>query len=203
VGTGQERPRVRRAVPGQLDELSGTLARAFAGDPMFRWPLPDLADPLPVLHAWFNVWNAANIELGLVFEVAHTAGAAVWVPPDLAGPWTEAEHRVMPAIRALTDDGGARLDRLWDLIKERVPGEPLWYLDQLGVDPARQGRGLGRALVQFGLDQAAAAGQPAFLETASERNLRFYSSLGFRVVDEGSVPGGGPRIWFLRRDPPA
>jgi predicted N-acetyltransferase YhbS len=82
-----------------------------------------------------------------------------------------------------------------------VPAEPLWYLDQLGVDPSRQGGGLGRALVQFGLERAAAAGLPAFLETAKEPNLGFYASLGFSVVDEGTVPDGGPRIWFMRRDP--
>jgi hypothetical protein len=43
---------------------------------------------------------------------------------------------------------------------------------------------------------------PAFLQPATERNAGFYQSLGFRVVDEDSVPGGGPRTWFLRRDPP-
>ena len=50
--------------------------------------------------------------------------------------------------------------------------------------------------------QAEQAGLPAFLQPATERNAGFYQSLGFRVVDEDSVPGGGPRTWFLRRDPP-
>ena len=71
----------------------------------------------------------------------------------------------------MTADNGARYDRIWDWIEEHVPAEPLWYLDQLGVDPSRQGEGLGRALVRFGLDRAAEAGLPAFLETARERNL--------------------------------
>jgi hypothetical protein len=43
---GREQPEVRRAMPSQLETLAMTLARAFAGDPMFRWPLPPgLADP--------------------------------------------------------------------------------------------------------------------------------------------------------------
>jgi GNAT superfamily N-acetyltransferase len=194
-------PRVQPATPSQLGALSGVLARAFAADPMMAWPLGDIADPQRSLETCFRLLNAGNIESGLVFEAAGGAGVAVWVPPDLAGRWAETERRARPAIHALADDGGARYERLWDWVEERVPEEPLWYLDQLGVDPARQGEGLGKALVQFGLARAAEAGLPAFLDTASERNVRFYEFLGFRVVEEGSVPDGGPRIWFLRRDP--
>lgn len=196
------RPRVRLATPDQLGVLSDVLARAFAAEPMMRWPLGDVADPGRSLEACFRLLNAPNIELGLVFEAAGAAGVAVWVPPAAFGRWDEAERRSRPAIHALADDAGARYERLWDWVGERVPDEPLWYLDQLGVDPARQGEGLGRALVQFGLDRAGAAGLPAFLETATPRNVGFYTSLGFRVADEGSVPGGGPQIWFLRHDPP-
>ena len=90
---------------------------------------------------------------------------------------------------------------MWDWIEAQEPEEPLWYLDRVGVDPSRRGAGLGKALVQYGLDRAAAVGQRAFLETATERNVGLYTSLGFRVVDQGSVPGGGPNIWFLRWDP--
>jgi ribosomal protein S18 acetylase RimI-like enzyme len=194
-------PAVRRAAPDQLDELSRVFARAFADDPMIRWPFPDLPDPEAALQVCFRAWNASNIELGLVFEAAAGAGFAVWVPPDRAGTWLEAERLARRVIVGLTDDDGARYDRLWEWIEERTPAGPLWYLDQLGVDPSHQGEGLGRALVRFGLDRAAAAGLPAWLETARERNLGFYSSLGFRLVDDGTVPGGGPRIWFMRCDP--
>lgn len=194
-------PVVRRAETSQLDALARVLARAFADDPMIRWPFPDLPDPEAVLEICFRAWNAGNIELGLVFEAGDAAGFAVWVPPDRAGSWLETERLARPVIVGLTDDNGARYDRIWGWIEERVPAEPLWYLDQLGVDPSRQGGGLGRALVQFGLDRAAVAGLPAYLETAKEGNVGFYASLGFQVVDEGTVPDGGPRIWFMRCDP--
>ncbi len=61
---------MRRATPGQLDALSRVLARAFADDPMIRWPFPDLPDPEAALQICFRAWNAGNIELGLVFEAA-------------------------------------------------------------------------------------------------------------------------------------
>jgi ribosomal protein S18 acetylase RimI-like enzyme len=76
----------------------------------------------------------------------------------------------------------------------------MWYLDRVGVSPNHRGQGFGTVLVRFGLGCAEASGTPAFLETATRRNVDFYCSLGFRVVDEGTPPGGGPRIWFLRYD---
>jgi predicted N-acetyltransferase YhbS len=78
----------------------------------------------------------------------------------------------------------------------------LWLLDSIAVEPASQGRGLGSALIAAGLTQAAAAGVPAFLSTGTRRNVDVYGRSGFRVVDEADAPGGGPHIWFMRRDPP-
>ena len=68
-----------------------------------------------------------------------------------------------------------------------------------GCDPAHQGKGLGGAAVRAGLERAAGR-LPAYLETAKERNLAFYQRLGFRVTDEWSVPGGGPRFWSMLRE---
>jgi hypothetical protein len=45
------------------------------------------------------------------------------------------------------------------------------------------------------------AGQAAWLETMSARNLVFYDRLGFEVEREVDLPDGGPRCWLLRRDP--
>lgn len=84
---------------------------------------------------------------------------------------------------------------------ERVPDEPLWVLDHIGVSPAHQGRGVGRRPVEHGLALADADGIPAFLETGAARNVGYYERFGFRVVLDGDVPDGGPHIWFMRRDP--
>lgn len=68
----------------------------------------------------------------------------------------------------------------------------------MAVAPAAQGQGLGRALVTHGLDQARAEGSTAFLETGTPRNVPFYQSLGFQVVDQQQAPDGGPVIWFMQ-----
>jgi ribosomal protein S18 acetylase RimI-like enzyme len=192
---------VDTARPDQLGVLSTVLARAFVSEPMMTWPLGDIPDRERAIETTFRRWDAENIELGVVFCTGPEAGVAVWVYPEVRARWTELERAARPDVYLHSDDGGARYERMWDWIEAQEPEEPAWYLDRVGVDPARRGEGIGRALIQFGLIRAAADGLPAYLETATERNVGLYRSLGFRVVTEGDVPGGGPRIWFLRWDP--
>jgi GNAT superfamily N-acetyltransferase len=71
----------------------------------------------------------------------------------------------------------------------------------LGVAPAQQGRGLGRALLQPMLARADAEQVRCYLETFTERNVQFYTKLGFRVLVHDSIPGGGPPFWTMVRLP--
>lgn len=55
----------------------------------------------------------------------------------------------------------------------------------IGVDPAAQGRGLGRALILLGLDHLAGTGADTgmlYVDAANEAAMWLYSDLGFRAV---------------------
>jgi ribosomal protein S18 acetylase RimI-like enzyme len=101
---------------------------------------------------------------------------------------------------SITQDAGRRHKLLWDWVEQHVPDEPLWFLDHIGVEPAHQGQGIGRRLIEHGLALADADGVAAFLETSTARNVGYYERFGFRVVFDDDVPDGGPHIWFMRRD---
>jgi predicted N-acetyltransferase YhbS len=60
---------------------------------------------------------------------------------------------------------------------------------------------VGAALIRFGLERSDQTGIPALLETATARNVPYYERFGLRVVDQGDAPGGGPHVWFMRREP--
>jgi GNAT superfamily N-acetyltransferase len=76
---------------------------------------------------------------------------------------------------------------------------PHMYLAVLGVEPERQGLGLGSQLLRPGLELCDAEGLPAYLETGKERNLAFYGRHGFDVIDQIVLPGGPP-LWFMWRE---
>jgi GNAT superfamily N-acetyltransferase len=195
-----ERVEIRQAGPDQLSALATVFGSAFVAEPMMRWPLGEQPDVAEQCIRCFTYFLEPALELGIVWATPDAKGAAVWVPPDVAETWEEHPWN-QARISALSDDGGERYDAFWDWVYSHVPDEELWQLDTIAVEPASQGRGLGRALIDAGLKKARASGTGAFLSTGTPRNLEIYRRSGFRVVDEADAPGGGPRIWFMRWDP--
>jgi GNAT superfamily N-acetyltransferase len=198
----ERRPAIKvvPAAPGRAEALASVFGRAFVDDPMMRWSLGVHGDFEHRLRRCFSYFLEQVVEFGVVWEVDGGSGAAVWVPPqagDLGNtdPWTH------PGITALTNDGGRRYDTFWAWVESRLPAEPLWQLDSIAVEPAAQGRGLGKALIEAGLAQARADGVGAFLSTGAARNVDIYGRCGFRIVEEAHAPDGGPTVYFMRWDP--
>jgi len=184
------------AGPADLPSLVVTFADAFSNDATIPWPMPD-ATP-ETLRELFRVWLTHYVELGVLWRIHGCDGGATWLPPAVTERFAEIELASRAAINSLTGDGGVRHAAFWDWLGTHMPDEPCWFLDLVAVAPAAQGRGFGRTLVMHGLERARADGCPAFLETGTPRNVPFYQSLGFQIVDEQQAPDGGPMIWFMQ-----
>lgn len=191
------------APPARVPALAALLGRAFADDPMIRWPFPADGDDAAERRSteMFRIVDERFAEAGWLWEAGDAAGVALWIPPDGDARYLEIEQDTRDAIDALTDDEGVRYRAFWDWIEDHFPDEPNWYLDHLAVAPQHRGKGFGRALIQLGLGFARRDGVPAFLETARQENVGYYVRLGFAVVVEEAAPGGGPPLWFMRFDP--
>lgn len=194
-------PTVREAQPDDVPALAATLARAFDDDPVSGWFYRREASRPHRLGRFF-AWQLRRLmPQGVVHTTADGAGAAIWALPDR---WRETP---MDSVRLFAATGGALLTRLPTVlagvqrIERHHPAAPHLYLSVLGTDPARQGQGIGGALLGPGLALCDADGLPAYLESSKEANNAFYARFGFRVTGEVSLPRGGPRVWFLWRDP--
>jgi GNAT superfamily N-acetyltransferase len=190
------------AGPADLPALVVTCAAAMSDDPMICWPMPE-ATPA-AQRELFRAILEPYVEFGVLWKTGGCDGGAAWLPPEVAEQFEEIDQSIRAAINPLTSDGGARYAAFWDWLGAHLPAEPCWFLDLVAVAPAAQRRGLGRRLVTHGLELARADGYPAFLETGNPRNVPYYQSLGFRIVDEQRAPDGGPTIWFMQtvRSPP-
>jgi GNAT superfamily N-acetyltransferase len=93
----------------------------------------------------------------------------------------------------------ARWGEVYAAIEGLHPPEPHWYLSLLGVDPPRQGLGVGAGLLEHWLDSIDREGLPSYLETDREENVSFYGRAGFSVHVELQVLGAP--VWCMRRPP--
>jgi GNAT superfamily N-acetyltransferase len=184
----------------ELPGLASVFGRAFVTEPMMYWPLGDRGDLAERFTRCFWYFLEKSIPRGTVRQAGSSIGAAAWDPPEQSEHWDEHPWN-QPRISMLADDGGARYEAFWEWVYSHTPREPLWQLDSIAVDPAHQGRGYGGALIADGLDRARASGVGAFLSTGTAHNVTIYGRAGFRVVDEGDYPDGGPHVWFMRWNP--
>lgn len=191
---------VERATPDRVASLAAVLGRAFADDPMFMWPL-GAASTREHAEAFFLAFDERLAALGWLWTTPGDRGVAAWIPPGQDGAMMDLDRELRPAIAALTPDGGARYEAMWEWIASKLPDEPFWYLDHLAVEAGDRRAGLGTALIQHGLAMAKRDGVPAFLETARPKNVGYYERRGFRVVADENVPGGGPHLWFMSCPP--
>jgi GNAT superfamily N-acetyltransferase len=91
------------------------------------------------------------------------------------------------------------MTRMEHLHKQAMPGEH-WYLMIIGVDPPRQGQGVGGALMAPVLRKADDARLPCYLETDKPEDVVFYQKHGFEVVEKFTVKDSQP-FWTMQRPP--
>ncbi|MBH1936066.1 GNAT family N-acetyltransferase [Streptomyces sp. AV19] len=189
---------IRPATPADIPAAVRTLTRAFTGYPFIRHIVAadDHEERLRRFQELFL--TEVGMPFGRVWVADDGRGAAaVWTTPDRdPGP---AVAGLGPRVGELSGDRAAAFESAERALEPHRPKEPVWFLATVGVDPGRQGQGLGRAVLEPGLETAARAGYPAFLETSTESNVRFYERLGFAVTAEVELPDGGPRTWCLRK----
>jgi ribosomal protein S18 acetylase RimI-like enzyme len=71
-------------------------------------------------------------------------------------------------------------------------------LQMIGVDPARQGRGLGSALLHAAVTRIDAAGDVAFVQCSNSRNVRVYERFGFEAIAQVRVSEGAVLTPMIR-----
>jgi GNAT superfamily N-acetyltransferase len=193
---------VRRATEADVDPMVEQLCRSFADDPVMGHVFRDEHRRLPAMRAYFGTQMRADyLRWGGCYTTDDHQGSAIWGPagkPLMTGLAGIATLR--PVIPYVAKHLMTTL-KLITLIESMHPHVPHWYLATLGTDPSVQGQGVGSALLRPVLDHCDREGLPAYLESSKERNVPFYARHGFVVQKEVPLPGGGPKIWTMWREP--
>jgi len=188
---------VRSASRDEETAVSAVIALAFATDPMVRWSLRDAQTYLTVMPGLIRAFGAAAYDSDSTYVSEDVGGAALWLPPGVE-PDIETLERLIqthadPTILA-------EVNTIFEAMSHYHPKVPHWYLPLIGTDPARQGQGIGGALMRHALARCDREGAAAYLESSNPRNIPLYQRHGFEIL--GTIQTGSSPVLTPMLRPP-
>jgi ribosomal protein S18 acetylase RimI-like enzyme len=193
---------VRVLHPDELAAAAGAAARALQDDPAsIACYGDDALVRLAQTHSLFgDLFGRVTVAQHGALAGRCVVGVAGVLPPGgcvgammapyvddtLAAPEPPLGDPLRPAV-------------LWATWAAHDPAEEHWHVGPVGVEPGFQGLGIGRAVMESLCAELDEHRRVGWLETNKERNVRFYSALGFELVDQADALS--VRNWFMRRDP--
>jgi ribosomal protein S18 acetylase RimI-like enzyme len=191
----------RRLLPADEEWAAALLAEAYA-------TAPETLAGTPALHhrAWLRLLLRYALHAGCVYAGPDDQSVALWLPAEAAalswgsllrnGQLALPLHLGWSAFWALMQ----QQQRLEELRHRALPTAHHQLL-ALGVRPARQGRGAGRALLRASLAAVGARFLPCYAPAYSPRALALARQQGFEVAayDELLTPAGRVPCWGLVR----
>ncbi len=174
-----------------------TLVAAFVADPVERWLYPEASDYLAHFGRFVEAFAGRAFDTHSAWGLRDQSAVALWLPP---GAQRDDEAVVQLLIETVAASKHADMLAVAEQMDAAHPAYPHWYLALLGVDPSRQGLGLGSRLLEAGLRTVDADHLPAYLETPNPNSVGFYERHGF-VVSGRVQAGTCPPMVSMRRAP--
>jgi ribosomal protein S18 acetylase RimI-like enzyme len=181
-----------------LDELARTVSvqvTAFSSDPVIRWLYPEAHEYLAHYPSFVTALGGGAFESATAYVECNFGGAALWLPPG-----AHLDEELLLSVLQETVPS-SRHEETFSVLEEMARfhiEEPHWYLPMIGVDPSRQGQGIGAALLRHALAKCDEASLPAYLESSNPANIPLYERHGFSV--SGTIQAGSsPPIFPMMR----
>jgi len=190
----------RAATWDDADQIAATLARAFHDDPLICFLLKDEASRAAKMPRLFKLLFKLGLPHGACDVTSGYEAAALWRPP---GDWHIPFHQYITNgaefVGVFGLGGALHVMTVMDVVEKRHPKAPHYYLQAIGTDTAKQGKGYGGVVIRRHLAVADQARMPCYLESSKQTNIPIYQSFGFSVTGEIKLPDG-PTIWPMWRE---
>ena len=180
----------------RAEAATSVITLAFSTDPIARWTYPDPDQYLQFFPQFIRAFAGKSFEQGTAYLAPDFAGAALWLKP---GDEPNEDALLGLIWESTSSDVQKDLFPMFEQMAAFHPIDPHWYLPMIGVEPSRQGSGVGSALMQHSLANCDAEGLPAYLESSNPRNIPLYERFGFEqigVIRSGDAP---PMFPMLRK----
>ncbi len=188
-----------------VETASITCARAFDGDPLTLWMIPDASKRPNLRYAFETIIRVALLGGSEVYSTSvKCEGVAIWMPVGAKQSMSillQAGYPQLPlrcGWRYLLRD--SRTMSLCEKLRKKYAPARHYYLNTLAVDPDFQGRGFARALLEPMLNKLDKENTACYLETQNMKNVEMYRHFGFHIVHETIIPGTGHPLYMMLRE---
>lgn len=184
---------------GEHRLIGDIIGDSFSDDPVNQW----IFGGQDSMRSYYT--KAAKklyLSKGYGYVMENGNGGSLWLPPgvdkhipvwnslDIAGSMIR-HSGLGSLVRGMVVD---------DALAKAKPRNPHFYLFAIGARAARQGKGVGGALMKAGLERVDSEKMPTYLECSKESNVGFYRRFGFEVTEVVSPGQGCAPLWLMWRD---
>ncbi len=190
---------VRTATWADAEPLSQMLGRAFHDDPMICHFIADVAARPRKMPRIFRLLFKLAVSYGACHVTEGFEAATIWRPP---GHWHMPFWQYLtngPELLGVFGADSLRVMATMDRIEKVHPKTNHWYLQVIGTDPIKQGKGFGSLVMRHQLAIADAQGIPCYLESSKDTNIPIYQAFGFALTGELKIPDG-PTLYPMWRN---
>jgi len=193
--------------PKNKKRAAAVVASAFFNYPMFTFYFPDEKRRMKELPWYMEQTLSCALSYGEVYTNPECSGVVFTLPPGHTklSQWEYMQHGFLFTPLVLGSQDFARSQECEAFVAEtheKLMKDRLhYYLWGLTVDPKVKGMGVGSALLKKVLEIADSAKMPMYLETHDEKNVVYYESKGFKLVNTEKFPNNDMEIWCMVREP--
>lgn len=192
--------KIVQAGEGDAEALAKLIARAFHPLAPSNWLIPDTHERHVLLPRHFRILVDDALSRGRVDTTPDLDGAAVWFHvPETGDPGSAGYDKALAAAVGSWLWRFKTFDRL--LADHHLIGVRHDHLALLAVDPARQKRGIGDALLAAHHQRLDQADPPvaAYLEASDAQTRRIYLARGYTDHGDPIQLPGGPQMFPMIR----
>ncbi|HTL10123.1 MAG TPA: GNAT family N-acetyltransferase [Chitinophagaceae bacterium] len=176
---------MQRAQPTDREIIIAMLVNSFRNNKSVQYIIKQDAKKERRLRRLMEYSYEVCSLFGDVFITEDKAGCALIIKPDKKKPSLTS---LLLDVQLITGCVGfsnlQKAMRREAIIKAQHPVGPLYYLWFIGVEPAKQQRGIGSQLLKGVIDEAQKEGRTLCLETSTQTNIAWYQSFGCTIYNE-------------------
>jgi len=195
----------RQLTLSDTESAAQVISQAFINDPLISFMLPIKRTRIKTLYKFFRAYGEVNIKNNRGYGSGEPLqGIAYWKSPnqDNVSISVKSLSLFLPLLLTFYPIGYFRAKAILqqiDSLHKKYTDEPHYYLDNIGIIPDAQGKGIASKLIRPILEMADSQNVISYTDTVTHTNVALYEHFGFQCVEQSPIANTGITVWALRR----